>query len=128
MIIPMDEQRLNDVERKVIRLVTRIKNNRNRACFQNILSVANREEIKMELDELKETIDKLVNRGIMRDEGKAGKESFFVLKDVLNDNYIPETQEIINNSDETDYVGEGIIPETQDLTTCEENCDAEIAD
>ena len=71
----MYEQRLNDVERKVIRLVTRIKNNRNRACFQNILSFANREE----LDELKETIDKLVNRGIMRDEGKAGKESFFVL-------------------------------------------------
>ena len=112
MILPMDEQRLNDVERKVIRLVMRIKNNRNRACFQNILSFANREESKMELEELKETIAKLVNRGIMRDEGKAGKESFFiVLKDVLDDIFIPETQEITDNSDETDYVGDGIIPE-----------------
>ena len=63
----------------------------------------------------------------MRDEGKAGKESFFiVLKDVLDDIFIPETQEITDNSDETDYVGDDIIPETQDLPTCEENCDAEF--
>ena len=109
------QQRLDDAERKVIRLVNRIKNNRNRACFQNILAFANREESKMEMDELTVTIDELVNRGIMRDEGKIGKESFvIVMKDILENVIIPETQENVNG-DETDYVGDGIIPEIQDL-------------
>ena len=65
---------------------------------------------------------KLVNRGIMRDEGKIGKESFvIVLKDILRDVILPETQENVNGD-----VGDGIIPETQDLKTCEENGDVEF--
>ena len=62
----------------------------------------------------------------MRDEGKIGKESFvIVLNDILKDVIIPETQENVNG-DETDYVGDGIIPETQHLKTCEENGDVEF--
>ena len=72
------EQRLDVVERKVIRLVNRINNNRNRECFQNILSFANREESKMELDELKETIDKLVNCGITCVKVKLGRNHLFL--------------------------------------------------
>ena len=124
-----DEQiyeQLDEVESKVIRLVKRIKNNRNRACLQNILTFANREESKMELDELKDTISKLVDRGIIRDEGKVGKESFAIVsKDVLEEVFIPETQEATNNGDRTISNGNvDVIPETQAI--CDQTVDAEF--
>ena len=66
--INMDEQ-----DEKIIRIIKRIKNDRNRACLQNILSFANREENKMEL---KTIVDKLVALDVFIDAGVNGKKSF----------------------------------------------------
>ena len=55
-----DDVNMEEQEKKIIRIIKRIKKDRNRACLQNILSFANREENKMEMEEVKTIVDKLV--------------------------------------------------------------------
>lgn len=110
--IVINEQPLNDLEKKVTRLVKTIKNKRNRACYQSVLNYANREETKMEFNEVKVILDNLTNRKLLTDKGKNGRESFFVVEEVI----VADSQDDPENGDGKEKSEDNyIIPETQDL-------------
>ena len=69
-------------EAKILRLIKRIQKDRNRPCYQSILSFANLEENKMEMDELKDIMDKMVDENIITDIGVNGKESFSIIGEI----------------------------------------------
>ena len=45
-----EEMNIEEEEKRIIRIKKRIKNNRNRACDQNILEFANRENNNLNMD------------------------------------------------------------------------------
>ena len=91
--VNMEEQ-----DKKIIRIINRIKKDRNRACLQNILSFANREENKMEMEEVKTIVDKLVALNVIINAGVNGKESFRIVEEI---NILPTcTQTELENGGE----------------------------
>ena len=81
MNLDKDEGNSNEQEKRILRLIKRIKKDRNRPCFQNILSFANREDDKLTMDDLKIVTDKMVAQNLIADIGVNGKESFSILED-----------------------------------------------
>ena len=73
------ENYTEDIERRVIKIIEKIKNNRNRPCFQNILTLLNRGGINLEMDNLKDIINILIEKKAIYDKGKEGNESFCLL-------------------------------------------------
>ena len=82
MNLGSEETNTDEQVTNILRLIKRIKKDRNRPCYQNILSFANREENKMEMDELKDIIDKMVGENIITDIGVNGKESFSIIGEI----------------------------------------------
>ena len=83
MNLDNDEGNSNEQEKRILRLIKRIKKDRNRPCFQNILSFANREDGKLTMDDLKIITDKMVAQNLIADIGVNGKESFSILEDKI---------------------------------------------
>ena len=89
--------------KRIMRIVKKIKLNRNRACRQNILSFAQREKKELTMDIYKPIIDDLLARNILIDvnKDKAGSDESFKLGDTQGE--IEELPEVIidNELDET---------------------------
>ena len=64
MNLDKDEGNSNEQEKRILRLIKRIKKDRNRPCFQNILSFANREDDKLTMDDLKIVTDKMIAQNL----------------------------------------------------------------
>ena len=79
MIMDNEEANTNEQEKTILRIIKRIKRDRNRPCFQNILSFANREENKMEMEELKTIIDKMRAKNIIIETCVNSKEFFSIV-------------------------------------------------
>ena len=68
-----------ELERCIIKIIEKIKNNRNRPCFQNILTLINRGGINLDMENLKNILNVLIEKKIICDKGKEGHESFCLL-------------------------------------------------
>ena len=68
----------DEKEKQILRLIKRVKKDRNRPSYQSILSFANRDENKMDMDELKSILDKMIAENIIMNIGVNGKESFII--------------------------------------------------
>ena len=64
MILDNDEANKNRQEKTRLRIIKRIKQDGDRPCLQN-KSFANREENKMEMEDLKSIIDKMRAKNII---------------------------------------------------------------
>ena len=84
-----------------MRIIKRIKKDRNRACLQNILSLTNREENKMERAELKEIMDKLVANNVIVNNGVNEKYSYRIVEDKL---IATSTQTLTESEDEVENI------------------------
>ena len=78
----MDGEKL---EHCVVKIILKIKKNRNRPCYQNILTLVNRDGIDINMDNLKEMLHNMIENGLLRNNGKEGRESFFVIDEQDND-------------------------------------------
>ena len=96
-----DDVNMEEQEKKIIRIIKRTKKDRNRACLQNIRSFANREENKMEMEEVKTIVDKLVDLNVIINAGVNGKESFRIVEEIEEINILPTcTQTELENGGE----------------------------
>ena len=96
----MDEEfNIEEEEKRIIRIIKRIKSNRNRTSYQNILEFANLENNKLKMDS-KVLLNNLIQRNIIFDlsKGKLDKESFKLV-------VVEETSDIVveNPVEETDF-------------------------
>ena len=81
-------------EQRLIRIIKRIKNNRNKACYQNILAFALREDKDGTMENIKVTINNLLHRNIITNtnNGKIDMESFKLVADENLETLEAETQ------------------------------------
>ena len=86
------EQQIDD---DILSIIKKIKNDRNRACVQNIHTFINRRGINMEVEEVRKLTESLVERNVIIDKGKQDKESFYVVDLIAED-------EQINNEEKND--------------------------
>ena len=92
--------------KRIMRIVIKIKLNRNRACRQNILSFAQRIKKKeLTMDIYKPIIEDLLARNILADvnKDKAGSDESFKLGDTQGEN-----EEVILNNNELDETCESM--------------------
>ena len=61
---------------RILKVIRKIKNNRNRAGYQNILTFYNRSEPKLTMQQLKETLKALEEKGMIVNKSKDDIESF----------------------------------------------------
>ena len=71
-----DENDAKQLEECVKKVMSKIKANRNRACFQNIQNFVNRRGKNVEMEKLKQINEDLTEKNIIVNKGKEGKESF----------------------------------------------------
>ena len=95
-----------DLEDRIVRIVSKIKKNRNRPCYQNIFTMLVRGGKAIEMDELKEFINNLVERSILLNKGNDERGESFCLGSFLDteinnidvDNSIStETESVLEN-------------------------------
>ena len=69
---------IEDDEIRIIRIIKRIKNNHNKACYQNILAFAKRGDKDITIERIKEIVENLIERCIITNinKGKTDMESF----------------------------------------------------
>ena len=104
--IPNDEDKLTEL---IIRVIKRIHKNENRACYQNILDFAKRDDKNLEMDTVKEIIRSLLLAGKVINIGKGEKKSFKVAEVIRKS---PSSSDIIL-CDETILDSSDIISPTQ---------------
>ena len=68
---------LKPLDDSILAIVANIKNDRNRACIQNIHTFRNRRGINIEGEKLRKVIENFIFRNVIVDKGREGKESFF---------------------------------------------------
>ena len=88
-ILESDNHQGNDeskIEEYIMKIIEKIKKDRNRAGYQNIQNFLNRRGIKLEMEKMKGVINRLIERNI--DKGKEGKESFWIVGEAS----IPKSQ------------------------------------
>ena len=73
----------DEKEKQSLRLIKRVKKVRNRPSYQSILLFANREENKMDMNELKSILDKMIAENIIKNIGVNGKESFIIVEEKM---------------------------------------------
>ena len=96
-----------ELERCIIKIIEKIKNNRNRPCFQNILTLINRGGINLDMENLENILNVLIEKKIICDKGKEGHESFCLL-DNENESIILE-DEVCNENTMINYPVEEYI-------------------
>ena len=79
-----DENDAKQLEECVKKVISKIKANRNRACFQNIQNFVNRRGKNVEMEKLKQIIEDLTEKNIIVNKGKVGKESFDLIQEGTN--------------------------------------------
>ena len=97
----IDDFNLEEEENRIKRIVYKIEKNRNRACYQNILSFAKRENQSLQMDTIKEVIKEMMDKNIICNRGneETDKESFKMSQTDQNRAEL-STQTQIQNGDE----------------------------
>ena len=98
------------IEDDILSIIKRIKNDRNRACVQNIHTFINRRGINMEVEEVRKLTESLVERNVIIDKGKQDKESFYVVDLIAED-------EQINNEEKNDSEHYQVLTPFMNLST-----------
>ena len=86
---------MDDIEEKrIYTIIKRIQANRNTACYQSILAFAKREEKDLTMENIKKTIDHLLERDIMynKNSGKVAKMELFKITNDEEDQCNTQTQ------------------------------------
>ena len=68
----------SSLEQRILSAIKKIKGNRNRACFQNILTFFNRSKPNIDMDKLKNVLADMESKRIVKNNGEEGKETFFI--------------------------------------------------
>ena len=76
----------HDLENRILKIVAKIKNNRNRPCYQNIQTMLERGDKILNKDDLVIFIDSLVEKNLLINKGVAGKESFCLVDSSFENN------------------------------------------
>ena len=109
-------------EKRILRIITRINDQRNRACFQNILAFVQRERKDFDMEECKKIVGNLVKKNMLINKGSSKTiDSFKVVdKKVATDNASPKKQNGDGNdaissigSEFVRKIGEKIQPELE---------------
>ena len=97
----LEELDIEENEKRIIRIIRRINNDRNRACYQNILAFAKREDKDLEMEDIRVNIDNLIEQNIVVNIKKDNPdmESFKLVKSVTEDISLIETQKSISDLD-----------------------------
>ena len=100
-----DDTNIGEDEKIVLRTIKRIKSNRNKACYQNILAFVRRENKEITIENIKATINNLLKRNIIVDinKGKTDIESF---KFVTDENLENSETETTNRNSLEDFINE----------------------
>ena len=101
----MEGINIKQLEDKVVRVITKIRESRSRPCFQNILTFVNRGgEFNIDMDKLKDVANIMIDKKIIYVRGNEGKESFYIMSDDdISDDDIDET---INDKEALETEGE----------------------
>ena len=76
---------IEDDEKRIIRIIKRIKNKRNKACYQNILAFAKRKGKDITIERIKVAVENLIERCVITNINK-GKTDMESIKFVGEDN------------------------------------------
>ena len=72
-----------DEAKRFLRIIKKIQNQRNRACYQNLLEFAGRENKNINMDICKAIVDNLVEKKLVVNKGKIGQgESFKIVNQI----------------------------------------------
>ena len=91
-ILESDNQQVKDerqIEEEIMKIIEKIKKDRNRASYQNIHNFLNRRGIKMEMENVKKALSNLTERNVLINKGKESKESFWI----TNETFISESRD-----------------------------------
>ena len=80
-----NDSELNALEQHIIKLIPRIKKNRARPCFQNLLSYLHREGKELGMEDLKVVIDNMLTNNLIVNIGKEDVESFILNQESLSE-------------------------------------------
>ena len=83
------------LEDRIMNIIIKIRQGRSRPCYQNILNYVNRGDIKVEMETLKNILNDLVERNVLKIKGDNDKESF----------YIVDSEDVAKSSEETNGTG-----------------------
>ena len=72
-----------DGEKRFLRIIKKIQNQRNRVCYQNLLEFAGRENENINMDICKAIIDNLVEKKLVVNKGKIGQGESFKIVDQI---------------------------------------------
>ena len=102
-MVEQQEVELPKIEESVLSIIAKIRKDRSRACIQNIHTFINRRGIHIDAEDVKKVTDNLISRNVIKDKGKEGKASLFIV------DISPEDEEIINSAQ---TVNSGSEPES----------------
>ena len=94
---------IKKLEQCIVKIILKIKKNRNRPCHQNILG-----RFDINMDRLKEVLNNLIVNNLIRNNGKEGRESFCVIDEQIDeqnndsDDDIEERSLDVSNEDNID--------------------------
>ena len=75
-----------DEEKRFLRIIKKIQNQRNRACYQNLLEFAGRENKNINMDICKAIVDNLVEKKLVVNKGKIGQgETFKIVNQICKE-------------------------------------------
>ena len=95
-VVPENDE-VKALEDHVVKIIIRIKKNRSRPCYQNILTFLAREGRELNLDDIKVVLDRLISKRIIKNIGKVDHESFSLFQEKTNNS---ETIHIVDNFNE----------------------------
>lgn len=98
-----------DLENRILKIVAKIKNNRNRPCYQNIQSMLERGGKKISTDDLTVFIDSLIEKKLLVNNGSANRESFRIVDESIANNVDAE-----HNNDIEDIQNDILLKDTLD--------------
>ena len=76
---------IKKLEQCIVKIILKIKKNRNRPCHQNILTFVNRGGFDINMDRLKEVLNNLIENNLIRNNGQEGRESFCVIDEQIDE-------------------------------------------
>ena len=103
-----------DEEKRIFRIIKKITQQRNRACFQNILNFACRENKNMNMEMCKNVVNELLQKKLIVDKSKSNTESFKVvgsMEEIKNPLLMVngEVANILESTEETDDVNYEVL-------------------
>ena len=95
-----------DLEDRILRIVSKIKSNRNRPCYQNIHAMLSRGGKEISADDLKVFLNNLVDNGLLENKGGIDRESFSLANESFDrpENDILVTDNTCNTSSLQDFI------------------------